>query len=455
MTHMSFALFCNAENDSLLFPMAVIPWGQMDLVAASPADPLMFVILEIILRSHSSNPGVPLQALHLIGINTLLNSQTRMIATVSSSWSSALPLVGALVSGSKSLRSGDWDKFSLGRALQLMVGAVRQTLVLLSAIAQYLRLGSSSIAPQQEQQQQQHLMVQTMCWALMACMLSVVDVVLELTQLAVQVARQLLCWEEVKEQFLAAGSYDPELLEWYLTAVGEAAAAKGGSATGAGAEIWECRKSAQAASTIVVSLLDVFGLQRLMKWRAAIEGISHADAVCNVPSFDLLCLAVSCELCGGKTLTDESREQWPLLQTVTAAMFVILGDIAAPIVPFPKTLLDRSYELLQSPWLGSGSLLVGLVQSAEGGAGGHSVALLISRSIVECMGVCSARGCCNNPRCMNLGGVSEMGLVVGRGGARGVCSGCREVCYCSREYQEAAWEVHKNWCSRGISGVHQ
>ena len=59
---------------------------------------------------------------------------------------------------------------------------------------------------------------------------------------------------------------------------------------------------------------------------------------------------------------------------------------------------------------------------------------------------CSARGCCNNPRCGNLSGVSEMGLVVGRSGARGVCSGCREVCYCSRECQEEAWELHKHYC---------
>ena len=123
-------------------------------------------------------------------------------------------------------------------------------------------------------------------------------------------------------------------------------------------------------------------------------------------------------------------------------------ETVAPIKPFPQSLLDSFQELGQSPRCGLVSMQAGSAESAEGAAGGSSVVLQVSKSIGDFMGTCSARGCCNNPRCMNLGGVSEMGLVVGREGARGVCSGCREVCYCSRGCQEAAWEVHKHHCSK-------
>ena len=70
--------------------------------------------------------------------------------------------------------------------------------------------------------------------------------------------------------------------------------------------------------------------------------------------------------------------------------------------------------------------------------------------LAEALAKWCAYGCCNNPRCTNLGGVSEMGLVVGRQGARGVCSGCREACYCSKKCQEEAWLLHKDCCSQDV-----
>ena len=48
---------------------------------------------------------------------------------------------------------------------------------------------------------------------------------------------------------------------------------------------------------------------------------------------------------------------------------------------------------------------------------------------------------------MNVSGESEMALVVGKERARGVCSGCREVCYCSWACQEEVWVLHKKYCS--------
>jgi hypothetical protein len=62
--------------------------------------------------------------------------------------------------------------------------------------------------------------------------------------------------------------------------------------------------------------------------------------------------------------------------------------------------------------------------------------------------VCAAlslRHCCNNPGCLNLGGLSEAGLVAGAGSR---CSGCKACYYCSRECQLGAWRLHKPVCKR-------
>jgi hypothetical protein len=62
-------------------------------------------------------------------------------------------------------------------------------------------------------------------------------------------------------------------------------------------------------------------------------------------------------------------------------------------------------------------------------------------------------GCCNSPGCVELGGVSEAGLV---GGSRGRCSSCRAAWYCSTKCQRAHWAAHKPVCKRlkaaGVAG---
>ena len=58
--------------------------------------------------------------------------------------------------------------------------------------------------------------------------------------------------------------------------------------------------------------------------------------------------------------------------------------------------------------------------------------------------------CCNNPDCRELGGLSELGLVQGPGGARGVCGGCGLACYCSRKCQEKVWGTHRQVCKESV-----
>lgn len=56
--------------------------------------------------------------------------------------------------------------------------------------------------------------------------------------------------------------------------------------------------------------------------------------------------------------------------------------------------------------------------------------------------------CCNNPRCSNLGGLSEQELVAGKASR---CAGCKVARYCSRQCQAEHWEApagHKAVCKR-------
>jgi hypothetical protein len=57
--------------------------------------------------------------------------------------------------------------------------------------------------------------------------------------------------------------------------------------------------------------------------------------------------------------------------------------------------------------------------------------------------------CCNSPRCGELGGVSEAGLVRGRGR----CSGCKAARYCSSRCQKAHLPLHKPTCKRLVKAA--
>jgi hypothetical protein len=51
---------------------------------------------------------------------------------------------------------------------------------------------------------------------------------------------------------------------------------------------------------------------------------------------------------------------------------------------------------------------------------------------------------CNNPACVNLCGLTELGLVSGRSC---VCGGCSVARFCGRACQRAVWKQHKPVCA--------
>jgi hypothetical protein len=57
--------------------------------------------------------------------------------------------------------------------------------------------------------------------------------------------------------------------------------------------------------------------------------------------------------------------------------------------------------------------------------------------------------CCNSPRCGELGGASEAGLVWGRGR----CSGCKAARYCSSRCHKGHWPLHKPTCKRLVKAA--
>jgi hypothetical protein len=116
---------------------------------------------------------------------------------------------------------------------------------------------------------------------------------------------------------------------------------------------------------------------------------------------------------------------------------------------YPCQAMQQSFEALGEaittsplPW----------VVSAAGpprGAGAEMAAAAVAK-LVECLravGVAAAAipvpHFCNNSRCGNVSGVSEVLMVTGHSC---ICSGCHTARYCGRACQRQAWKQHKPVC---------
>ena len=478
----------------------VLPFPQLQPVPGFLANPLLLVLLEMILRSstktsfsrtsdtstssktnytpRSNRLDTALAALHLLSTAVQPFGRTSPgAASIVPSWSLALPLIDALVSSSKILKSSTLaitSEPTAWKCYQVLMEhcfELLQTWVLVVAIGAVKGTDGSSAGPSQQQQghQQQHgkqgqhqqgkqqqqqqlwqqqLVTDSLRWALLRGIYVLLDVIDERVWLAVHLCKQLLSGEDVQEQVMAAaGACEHEALaRTYLTGLAAGRACLSLSA----ALDDEGRKAALASTTIVAasSLVTKYGLssvqQLVRKLPAPLPRVKPGGE--ELPSYNLFGIVYGVHVdeaaCG--------KEIAPFNRSLVCHVHKI-GGLAPQVPPMRAVAHTRNWleHVKQGMDSGWGRHVWDAEMDAYGGQPSAADACELSRLrvlVAALLADCSARGCCNNPRCGNLGGVSEMGLVVGRAGARGVCSGCTEVCYCSRKCQEEAWELHKDYC---------
>jgi hypothetical protein len=425
---------------------------------------MLFTVLEMAFRL-SKNPYEQMQLFHLLDA-VMDPVSTQQLRAVGPSWAAALPFVGVLVTASKVLRRGNWDLPSLGLACKVMQTVLCQVYGVwkawldaeedvrsssLGGCAGLVRDPGMGGKEQQQQQRGEHKqqlsmekkqMLDSLAWAKYCCALGITDVLHDVTWLAVQVARQMLCWEKVKQDTAAGGAaIDVELTRCYLRTCD----ASGIRFLPAHCTLPLTRQQTMmaadsAALSIVDTLLTQFGSARVVSWARQLRPWPAVDVGSDleVPSsYDRL----------GAEITSSIDRMVPGSKVLAA-----LVELPSPLPQITPSQggggmwLVKNWEVV-GEW-GSRRFEVETTACEEIGVMSLKGLWAVACTAAGLLSACSARGCCNNPRCVNLGGVSEMGLVVGREGARGVCSACREVCYCSRKCQEEAWGLHKCWCSQ-------
>jgi hypothetical protein len=427
------------------------------------ADPLLFTVLEMALRI-SQSPYEQMQLFHLLeAVMQPLSSQ--QLRSAGPSWAAALPLVGVLVTSSKVLRAGKWSSSSLGLACKIMQKVLTQVFGVWKAWLEAVGdMGSSGFGPvpdlamEAEQQQQQcerkqqseiekTQMLDSIAWAERCCALSITDVLHDITWLAVQVAQQLLCWEEVRRDTVQRGAaIDCNLTLLYRNlcdaGLSQSACAACSSCTLPPTGHQRVLAVDYVALAVVDTMVAQFGLGRVLRWARQLKPwpcieVSSASSSEMPSAYERLGAEIAASMdvvAGSNGLATWFMAPHPLPQCIPYAHGLDTWDDG-----------DDTLELVGN-W---GSWQCELDSAGCREVGDMSIIALrgAAYTVAEVLSACSARGCCNNPWCVNLEGMSEMGLVMGREGARGVCSACREVCYCSRKCQEGAWVLHKHYCS--------
>jgi hypothetical protein len=463
-----------------------------------------------------------LQILNML--TALLHPSRKLsLAAAGPSYAVVLPLVGVLVSSSKVLRSSSWDMDSLSYALSLLEQLIAENMVLVrtwmeARLSSSLGRNSAGVAARgvgSEEQRakglqeegrgedmeglkegleeglkkglEEGLALRSLHWAMLTCLLSMLDVLSSVTWLAVYIGGQLPYWQGLQQFFdgwaaidaaeeergggagsplagsaAATEASDAELFNFFREQVEQLAASgdlqlgdlevqmEEGVACLSDAELVSAEKS---GLEIVTLLMGRFGYARVMDWGRAwpwykgdvqlnhdrVLGLVSAKLGLNPP-----------ELPDGSTGMKDSCSDFRQLRQMVMQVGKSLAEVEqpAPLVQaeaamsLPISL--RTVTLLHASMWAS-AVLSDLLRGPMESSCTHLVDVV--HWAAEALAKSSARGCCNNPRCLNLSGMSEMGLVVGGGGARGVCSGCREVCFCSRQCQKEAWLLHKLPCS--------
>ena len=292
----------------------------------------------------------------------------------------------------------------------------------------------------------------TLHWAIVQGFCRLTDILDDLIWLATKVAVQMMAWEKVKEKMAAVSGGDVEVLDGYLGGMQAARAMLVAGLPCVFQQVSRQRLVFVLPFALVHALIIRFGVERVMLW-ARRSGLRQGGVPDSgdeeTPSGDqILGWCVS-------TIEDVAKGQGtPLVSSLDVLILSLGGKLAATgpralaYIAAPSDFDGRGWRkatrLIAEQW--GSSALEGDVYEGDHVVL-HGEFSEFKRVLAVHLALCSARGCCNNPRCVNVRGESEMALVVGREGARGVCSGCREVCYCSRACQEEAWLLHKKYCS--------
>jgi hypothetical protein len=185
----------------------------------------------------------------------------------------------------------------------------------------------------------------------------------------------------------------------------------------------------------------------------AVDAGAGDNAIAMLPS--LFILGRCCAWWAEQLRSNASRER--LVREL--AKFLEEGFLAELVLPPVQQWLQASgtqTQLLAAGYAPQGlpqqlqQVVAALKVARDSAVGGHidTAYCLQAAQLLQAAGsvLCSfAVPCaCNNPACLNLSGLTELGLVSGRSC---ICGGCRVARYCGRACQRVVWKQHKPICA--------
>ena len=403
----------------------------------------------------------------------LLQLQVHHGVQICTSWMDKVSTAAAAATPSQLSSSS-----SITSACAGLQGAASSTSISVSGCGSRER--GRDLPPQQHQQQQlgrkeggyvlseQRHLLDSLKWALLSCMLGATDTVSELASLAVLAARHSEHWQEVAWDTTvtaaAAGGaerVDGEIYKKYYELLGEAAGKYRVPRLG----IPEVARLTAWTTGIgcVGKLLHSFGSLRVFKWAGGAQQgfwkkLCPDDDAAFSRISSIICSIGDDDLPGGKGSS--------MMESLPSSV----RGLAPVVLPMKlcSSLIDHEAQELQVMACHKGFTMLerkmaAIIQAVaypgqegkdedarEGEAMMPALVHRVAISAARGLSGCYARGCCNNARCRNLSGVSEMGLVVGTKGAKKVCGGCRLACYCSLRCQREAWTMHRIFCAKYV-----
>ena len=458
----------------------------LDLVPGIQATPLMFVLLEMIMRSHHDDV-TQMQGLHLMSLLTQPGPCTGLVAAgaggpraaaagagaatgeaagaastaagepvAAMPWASLLPLIGALITSTRSIWVSNWGIDTFGLVIKEVLWVSTQVLTLARACAQQQQqpqqgtcmLQAARIVPCQLSSLQH---VEALVWAAMYATCRAWHLLAAMEHLIMSRTCFPAHWEQLASAApsavgIAAAQVLPAFMKGAADREGKAATAAAGAGSGVGksgtdAELETVSAAARAVSSGQGEITAGRKLQHLLYgpalavqevlWEFGLYGIyTLDDATSSVASLNEL----------GPGLQDDEVMVYFLKGLGTPAGGEILSAVSEVLAAL-KEVCVLCPQFLSKAWCP-------LLQLAEH----HQMRTASYRhsAMVKSLAKHRVAFCCNYVGCGNLQGLSGLQLPhYGNGKGMGVCGGCKAACYCSKSCQKQAWPLHKLTCGVG------